>query len=207
MSLPFPVSRASRPDVETLLSLRETCFRLLEQPEAFAVALRHNFRQSVIGDPPDQATCEAAAHLAETVVSSLVREPDLDQVEALWSSAAAGHAALLSSDALVAAVGKALVRSVRDVLAEEWSSSMGSCWIALQLWLVPPLTAGARHARAAAPSAPPPTRVPPATTVSGRLWAPPPQQSPPDGAETASRHDRKRRGGMRRSSGGDEWVP
>jgi hypothetical protein len=183
------------------------CMQLLQQPDQFAAAVRDNYRMSLTGGPaPAPATVEAALHLAETVVNSLVMQPDLDEIETFWSATGGGRAAQLPSDDLITGVVKALVRSVRDVLGDEWSSMTGSEWAAVQLWLIPHLTSGAQQARAAGLGSPPAAEPSAEDTAEGP-W---PAQGLPakDSPDPASRHDRKRRGVVRRSSSdGEEWVP
>ena len=201
MTPSFTPSWTLRPDAETLASVRRMCGRLLQHPDVFATAFRANLRAAVPGGPAlDPATREAAAQLADTVVRLLAQEPDPDAVESFWASAAGGQAARLPSDTLIAPVIKALVRTVRDVLGDDWSSAAGSQWAGLQLWLVPHLTAAGGLARAASPARP--------LTADGTApesWPLAPAATDPD---PESRPDRKRRTGLRRSSGGSsEWVP
>ena len=196
-----------RPDRETLASVRRMCGRLAQQPDQFATAFQENFRGSVPGGPvPHPATCEAAGQLAEIVVGSIVRETDPDAIESFWASTGGVRAAQLPSDDLITAVVRALVRSVRDVLGDEWSSATGSEWAAMQMWLVPHLATGAFHARAAGYGMPAPVEVPAPQEAPEGQW---PVDLVPaaDAPDPASRHDRKRRGGVRRDAEGDAWVP
>lgn len=47
-----------------------------------------------------------------------------------------------------ASVAHALVRTVRDLSGDDWSTSMGSAWITYFLWIQPYLVTGARQAAA-----------------------------------------------------------
>ena len=192
-----------RPDPATLASTRRMCSRLLQQPDLFATAFQDNFRASAPGGvPPQPSTCEAAAQLAESVVGSIVHETDPDQLESFWTSTGGVRAAHLPSLDLITTVVRSLVRSVRDVLGDEWSSATGSEWAAMQLWIVPHLTTGAGYARAAGYGPPAPVETSTTAPPPDRTWP-----AAPDGPDPASRHDRKRRGGVRRDADGDAWVP
>ena len=204
----FTPSWTHRPDAETLASVRRMCARLMQQPDLFAETFRDNFALASTGGPrPDPATGEAAVQLAETVVSLIVMGSDPEDPDSVWPSAAGGRAARLPSEDLITVVVKSLVRSVRDVLGDEWSSATGSQWAAMQMWLVPQLTAGAYQARAAGLAAPLAVAPSAAHDVPGEPW-PAPAPAADDGQDPASRHDRKRRGSVRRTpDGGAEWVP
>ena len=72
-------------------------------------------------------------------------------------------------------VAHALIRTVHDLNANDWSTTLGSAWISYFLWIQPHLLAGARDAaarettareaaaREAAAEPPPPSRRPPAS--------------------------------------------
>lgn len=208
MNVSFTSSSTLRPDAETLDSVRRMCARLVQQPDLFAAAFRDNYGMSVLGgSAPHPAIHEDALRLAETVVGSIARRSDPDDVEFFWASTAGEVAASLPSDDLIPAVVKALVRSVRDVLGDQWSTMKGSQWAAMQLWLVPYLTAGYGRARAAGFGIPTVVEPPaPEEPLPGQ-WPPSQTLTTKDGPDPATRHDRKHRGAVRNAPDGEEWVP
>jgi hypothetical protein len=125
----------------------------------FAVNLRSLVSR---GHPLDPATgSRVGAELVDAVLRSVASGAEVSEVEAHWRDLGAQRASRGFPDDGYPAVGRALVRTVRDVSGDAWTSSLSSGWSALHLWMVGQLCAGAGRARSA-----------------GQVWQPFPELAP-----------------------------
>jgi hypothetical protein len=175
---PLPPAR-HRPPPELLDELRGVCSHWLDRPGEFD--LHFDVNLSALVRLPDLTTAEGLTicrELAHAVVLSLAAGDDVDTVEARWRDLGTVHAAHDFPDEGYSAVGRALVRTARDLAGEGWGVELSSGLAALHLWMVGHLTAGASRGRAVA--------------GSGWGWAPGPEsleQSPLEDQSAGSMFD------------------
>lgn len=125
------------PDPEVLRRLRPCVGALLQQPDRFVTLLHHHVRALVAGGVEHLAEqgwpiCERTAR---AVLIGATGEHPASTVEAMLQQAGVDNFRDGFPGDQYLAVGHALLRAVHDAYPSEWSTSLGSSWIAYFVWV------------------------------------------------------------------------
>lgn len=141
-----------RPDPVLLQQLRPCATVLLRDPQRFLARLHQHLDGLVPGglqQLPDEGRtlCE---RIAWGVLAAPTGELGLDDAEAVLEHAGSENFRDGFPADQYLAVGHALLRAVADTYAGEWSTTLGSTWIAYYAWVRAHLLRGAALAQEAA---------------------------------------------------------
>ena len=137
-------------DPGLLRVIRASADRLIELEDAFISQLRYELATLI----PDSASLRAAGgwafcdRMARTLLWAAVTDQPRDVVTDTLRQLGARNWLDGFSETQYVSVAHALVRAVRDLCADDWSTSMSSAWITYFTWIKPYLTLGAQQAAA-----------------------------------------------------------
>jgi len=145
-----PVPDATlRPDPESARLVR-ACSQALASRET-QLADRFAVHLSALGAPVAGAH---AAELLHMILAGAHASADPTAVERRWQELGArAHVAGYAEEGF-ARVGHALVRAVREISSDDWSSALSSAWLAFHRWMAHHLALGAAEAVAPASGGP-----------------------------------------------------
>jgi hypothetical protein len=148
-------SASSRPDQETarlvLSSCRSLADREAELTERFCLHLDRVTGAGPVGNGSHGAVRGGRvpgvgltpAELLRSILSAVTSTADPAVIERRWQELGARAAQAGATGDGFAPVGQALVRAVRDLSGDAWSSSISSGWTAFHVWMAEHLSAGA----------------------------------------------------------------
>jgi hypothetical protein len=127
---------SSRPDPQTARLVLASCRGLADREEELADRFAAHLGPGVLsGDL-------TPSELLHSILAAVTSTGDPALIELRWHELGA-RAAAVGVPAGFEPVGRALVRAVRDLSDEGWSSSISSGWTAFHVWMAEHLTAGA----------------------------------------------------------------
>jgi hypothetical protein len=128
--------------------IRASAGRLIEQEDAFIRQLQYELATLI----PDSASLRAAGgwafceRMARTLLWVAVTDQPPDVIADTLRQLGARNWLDGFSETQYVSVAHALVRAVRDLCADDWSTSMSSAWISYFTWIRPYLMLGAHQA-------------------------------------------------------------
>jgi hypothetical protein len=137
-------------DPGLLRVIRASADRLIEREDAFIRQLQYELATLI----PDSARLRAAGgwafceRLARTLLWAAVTDQPRDVVANTLRQLGARNWLDGFPETQYVSVVHALVRAVRDLCADDWSTSMSSAWISYFTWIKPYLMLGAKQAAA-----------------------------------------------------------
>jgi hypothetical protein len=137
-------------DPGLLRVVRASADRLIELEDAFVRQLQYELATLI----PDSASLRAAGgwafceRMARTLLWAAVTDQPPDVVADTLRKLGARNWLDGFSETQYVSVVHALVRAVRDLCADDWSTSMSSAWISYFTWIKPYLMLGAQQAAA-----------------------------------------------------------
>jgi hypothetical protein len=137
-------------DPGLLRVIRVSADRLIELQDAFISQLQYELATLM----PDSVSLRAAGgwafcdRMARTLLWAAVTDQPPDVVADTLRQLGARNWLDGFSETQYVSLAHALVRAVRDLCADEWSTSMSSAWISYFTWIKPYLTLGAQQAAA-----------------------------------------------------------
>jgi hypothetical protein len=136
-------------DPGLLRVIRASAYRLIELEDAFIRQLQYELATLI----PDSASLRAAGaafceRLARTLLWAAVTDQPRDVVADTLRQLGAINRLDGFPETQYVSVVHALVRAVRDLCADDWSTSMSSAWISYFTWIKPYLMLGAQQAAA-----------------------------------------------------------
>jgi hypothetical protein len=141
---PQPLDRA------LLLTIRASAGRLIKLEDAFIRQLQYELTTLI----PDSASLRAPGgwrfceRMARTLLWAAVTDQPPDVIADTLGQLGARNWQDGFSETQYVSVVHALVRAVRDLYADDWSTSMSSAWISYFMWIKPYLMLGAQQAAA-----------------------------------------------------------
>jgi hypothetical protein len=136
-----------RPDSRILLSLQASCARFLAVPDEVTDV----YLAAVEAVTPQghvlRAAPELATDLRDLMLDAVVHSSDPDRTEAECQDFGGRCALAGVPDDTYDYAGRAVARTAREVVDDVWTSTVGSAWVAVHLWVVSHLEAGAAEAR------------------------------------------------------------
>jgi hypothetical protein len=145
-----PPITAAPLDPGLLRVIRASAGRLIELEDAFIRQLQYELATLI----PDSASLRAAGgwafcdRMARTLLWAAVTDQPPDVVAGTLRELGARNWLDGFSETQYVSVVHALVRAVRDLCADDWSTSMSSAWISYFTWIKPHLMLGAQQAAA-----------------------------------------------------------
>ena len=145
-----PSITPSRLDPGLLRVVRASAGRLIEMEDAFIRQLQYELAALI----PDSASLRGAGgwafceRMARTLLWAAVTDQPPDVIAATLRKLGARNWLDGFSETQYVSVAHALVRAVRDLCADDWSTSMSSAWISYFTWVRPHLMLGAQQAAA-----------------------------------------------------------
>lgn len=130
--------------------IRASADRLIELEDAFIRQLQYELATLI----PDSASLRAAGgwafceRMARTLLWAAVTDQPPDVIADTLSKLGSRNWQDGFSETQYVSVVHALVRAVRDLCADDWSTSMSSAWISYFTWIKPYLMLGAQQAAA-----------------------------------------------------------
>ena len=149
MTQDAPLTRAPL-DRGLLQVIRASAGRLIELEDAFIRQLQYELATLI----PDSASLRAAGgwafcdRMARTLLWAAVTDQPPDIIADTLRQLGARNWLDGFSETQYVSVVHALVRAVRDLCADDWSTSMSSAWISYFTWIKPYLMLGAEQAAA-----------------------------------------------------------
>jgi hypothetical protein len=137
-------------DPGLLRVIRTSADRLIELEDAFIRQLQYELATLI----PDSASLRAAGgwafceRMARTLLWAAVTDQPPDVIADTLRKLGARNWQDGFSETQYVSVVHALVRAVRDLCADDWSTSMSSAWISYFTWIKPYLMLGAQQAAA-----------------------------------------------------------
>jgi hypothetical protein len=137
-------------DPGLLRVIRASADRLIELEDAFIGQLQYELATLI----PDSASLRAAGgwtfceRMARTLLWAAVTDQPPDVVADTLRQLGAINWGDGFAETQYVSVAHALVRAVRDLYADDWSTSMSSAWISYFTWIKPHLMLGAQQAAA-----------------------------------------------------------
>jgi len=137
-------------DPGLLRVIRASADRLIELEDAFIRQLQYELAALI----PDSASLRGAGgwafceRMARTLLWAAVTDQPPDVVAGTLGQLGARNWLDGFSETQYVSVAHALVRAVRDLCADDWSTSMSSAWISYFTWIRPYLMLGAQQAAA-----------------------------------------------------------
>lgn len=135
-------------DPGLLRVIRASADRLIELEDAFISQMQYELATLM----PDSVSLRSAGgwafcdRMARTLLWAAVTDQPPDVVADTLRQLGARNWLDGFSETQYVSVAHALVRAVRDLSADEWSTSMSSAWISYFTWIKPYLTLGAHQA-------------------------------------------------------------
>ena len=135
-------------DPGLLRVIRASADRLIELEDAFVSQLQYELATLI----PDSARLRAAGgwafcdRMARTLLWAAVTDQPPDVVADTLRQLGARNWLDGFSETQYVSVAHALVRAVRDLCSDDWSTSMSSAWITYFTWIKPYLMLGAQQA-------------------------------------------------------------
>jgi hypothetical protein len=137
-------------DPGLLRVIRASADRLIQLEDAFTGQLQYELATLI----PDSASLRTAGgwafcdRMARTLLWAAVTDQPPDVVADILRQLGARNWLDGFSETQYVSVAHALVRAVRDLCADDWSTSMSSAWITYFTWIRPYLMLGAQQAAA-----------------------------------------------------------
>lgn len=167
-----------RPDQSTAATVIRSWQLLATRQEEFATVYLDNLFGGGSGAPRHQDPIAAAAlELLGSLLTAIEGGEPPERSEERWRQLGTTYVEQGMFPSGYGPVGRAVVRAVRDVCSEAWSSGLSSAWSAYHLWMVAHLDAGAANARPAAAAWHAFPELAPATSPTGWTMPPVGQQS------------------------------